>query len=133
MKVNPELIQQQIFFDWVRWHEKIDERLQAVYHIPNGLHIESPQMRVWMKRAGLRSGVWDVNCAIPTSEHPGLWIEFKVKPNNLTPEQVSWGAMMRRLGYQMLTAWSGEEGINHLTEYLKNDRQAKHSRDVGPY
>jgi hypothetical protein len=40
-----------------------------------------------MKSEGMRAGVLDVNFPIPQGDWHGLWLEFKIKPNKLTPAQ----------------------------------------------
>lgn len=47
---------------------------------------------------GRRKGTWDILYPVARGRFHSLWIEAKIKPNGLSPEQVEFGEDMRRVG-----------------------------------
>ncbi len=109
--------EQEAFFDWVKWNLPSNPVLAGVYAIPNGgkRHI---RVAVKLKKTGAKKGVMDVHFPYPTKEHVGLWIEFKVRPGKLTPDQKQWGDLMHSFGHMVSVAWSADEAIQILKNYL---------------
>ncbi|CAB4203012.1 VRR-NUC domain containing protein [uncultured Caudovirales phage] len=116
-KEDSELIK---FFDWVSWQEKIDPRFKAIYHIANERKTSWIGGKI-LKSKGVRSGVPDVCVPIPTKSYPGLYIEFKVKPNKLTSNQSDYCQLLHAMGYAVRIAWSGEEALGIVKSYLKEE------------
>ena len=108
------------YFDWVTWQEKIDPRLAAIYHVANERKCSQYAGKI-MKRKGVRSGVPDVCGPIPNSKYHGFYFELKIKPNKLSPKQVTFCALLYRLGYCIRVAWSGDELIELTKKYLKGE------------
>ena len=105
------------FFEWVDWHAKVDNRLEAIYHVANERSTSWASGKI-LKQKGVRSGIPDVFCAIPSHGSHGLFIEFKIAPNKLTANQERFFKLFYSLGYTTKVAWSGDEAIQILKEYL---------------
>ena len=71
-----------------------------------------------LKQKGVRSGVPDVCVPIPSGMYPGLYIEFKVRPNVLSDTQKAFIKTLLNLGFLVVVAWSADEAIQIVTEYL---------------
>ena len=48
----------------------------------------------------------------------GLYIEMKIKPNRLSPEQKQWVEYLSDAGYMVKVAWSADEAIAILKNYV---------------
>ena len=119
MKEDSELIK---FFDWVRLNEKFDPRFETIYHIANERRISQHHGKI-LKQKGVKAGIPDVHVPIPSGMYPGLFLEFKVAPNNLSVEQKRVIKGLLRVGYLCLVVWSAEEAISVVTEYLSEPAQ----------
>lgn len=114
MKEDSELIK---FFDWVRLNEKFDPRFCTIYHIANERRTSMRTGKIF-KQKGVRPGVPDVCVPIPSGMYPGLYIEFKVRPNVLSDSQKAFITALLKLGFLVVIAWSADEAIQIVTEYL---------------
>lgn len=114
MHEDSELIK---FFDWVRINEKFDSRFTAIYHVANERRTSMHKGKIF-KQKGVRSGVPDVCVPIPSGMYPGLYIEFKVRPNQLSDSQKSFIKTLLQIGHLVVVAWSAEEAITIVREYL---------------
>ena len=119
MKEDSELIK---FFEWVRINEKFDPRFSAIYHIGNERRVSMHTGKIF-KQKGVRSGVPDVHVPIPSGMYPGLYIEFKVRPNNLSNTQKEMIKTLLNLGHLVVVAWSADEAIEITREYLSQPAQ----------
>jgi len=114
MHEDSELIK---FFDWVRINEKFDPRLVCIYHIANERRTSMHKGKIF-KQKGVRSGVPDVCVPIPSGMYPGLYIEFKVRPNSLSDAQKAFIKALLKIGHLVVVAWSADEAIQIVREYL---------------
>lgn len=103
------------FFRWLKL--QYPALHSVAYSIPNAGKRTLRQGR-WLQAEGLQSGVWDVCIPIPTKAHPGLYLEFKIKPNTLTENQVRWGSAMGKLGWRMAVAYTFDEAMDAVKEHL---------------
>jgi hypothetical protein len=74
------------------------------------------------KKAGFKSGVSDIQIAVPNHTYHGLWIEFKApgKPlSSLSVDQVSHIELMNALGYQATWVNSADKAIAITKEYMR--------------
>lgn len=115
MHEDSELIK---FFDWVRVNEKFDSRFSAIYHVANERCTSMHKGKIF-KQKGVRSGVPDVHVPIPSGMYPGLFIEFKIRPNTLSDSQKGFIKTLLGLGYLVVIAWSADEAIEIVREYLE--------------
>lgn len=118
---GPEEREQTLFFDYCR-AKALGSRHPAYtlsFHIGNERKA-SIQRRMAMKRAGVRKGVPDICVPVPNDKYSALYIEMKVKPNKLSPEQAEFLRHLNGCGNYAVVAWSGNEAIDILEAYLNN-------------
>ena len=90
--------EQAALFRWATLMEPRLPELATLFGIPNG-GARHPVVAGKLKAEGVKSGVWDCFMATPRGGFHGLWLELKIKPNKLTPEQKIWTHLMRAAGY----------------------------------
>jgi len=100
-------------FGWTRNHPK----LPWMFAIPNG-GLRNKATAVRMKSEGVKAGVWDIFLPIPTGKYHGLFIEMKFGKNKLTEEQKAFGKYAENQGYCTAVAYSAEEAIEIIDDYL---------------
>ncbi len=71
-----------------------------------------------MKAKGVKAGVPDVFVAIPTKLYHGLFLEFKIGKNKLTPLQKKWHARLVVKDYAFFVCYSHEEALSIVHNYL---------------
>lgn len=118
---GPEEQQQTLFFDYCREMARVKDHpaYSLTFHIGNERKA-SIQRRMAMKRAGVRKGVPDICVPVANSKFNCLFIEMKVKPNKLSPEQAEFLRHLNACGNYAVVAWSGEEAIDILEKYINN-------------
>jgi len=117
VKKLSESTEQATFFHWVRVQGLTDERFKTIFAVPNGTN-SSPKAAFRAKREGLRPGVSDVFVPIASRGYHGLFIEFKIKPNKLSEKQEEFFKRVHGQGFACRIAWSADEGIKILKDYL---------------
>jgi len=113
-----EFAEQAIFFNWVRYRALTDERFDLIWHTPNGGSRHPAEARR-LKEVGVQAGVPDVFCAIPTTAHPGMFLEFKYGKGRLGENQVHYLRLLRQQGYKCEVVYSHTEAIKAVCEYLQ--------------
>jgi hypothetical protein len=101
--------------------------LSLAFAIPNG-GARDKRTAAGLKAEGVKAGVWDVFLPVPvrraaTETDPalyfhGLWIEFKVRPNKLTPEQHDFYCALGPYGYDWYVAYTWREAYDKIISYL---------------
>lgn len=109
--------EQVLVFDTLRLNESQHPELSAIYAIPNGGHRHAA-VAGKLKAEGVKRGVSDICIPIPSGGFHGAYIEMKVKPNKVTPEQSAFLEFVRNQGYAAKTAWSAGEALLFIGEYL---------------
>jgi hypothetical protein len=127
---------QSAFFAYLRKHEGRDPRLKwGVFAVPNGAwYGRANRYGVGMKQKaqGLKAGVWDVCCTIPSviqvpnhklmhQVYHGAWFEFKFGKNKLTEKQKAFGEFVEAQGYATFIPYSWIEAVNDLGGYLGHE------------
>jgi len=134
MKNQREHHEQCVVIAWCELNKKRYPCLGRIYAIPNmGKHHVS--FRIKQAREGLKKGMLDLCLPWPVvneievtatnkrtkcyarSTH-GLYIEMKVKPNKLSPEQKEWVKYLLDVGYEVKVAWSADEAIEIIKNYI---------------
>ena len=100
-------------FGWTRNHPK----LPWMFAIPNG-GLRNKATAARMKQEGVKAGVWDIFLPIPSQGYNGLFIEMKYGKNRLTDEQKDFGDYVSGQGYCTAVAYSAEEAIEIIDDYL---------------
>ena len=96
--------------------------LRWMHAIPNG-GARNVVVASKMKQEGVKRGVWDVCLPYPNGGHHGLYIEFKFGKNKLTPEQQEFGAYLEENGYKTGVAYTVDEALEILQNYLGEEVQ----------
>jgi hypothetical protein len=109
------------FFDWVAWQSKRNPILQVIHHVENERKCSIAQGNR-RKRKGVKAGIPDIVCPIPSGDFHGLYIEMKTKKGKISPEQERMMRLLHGLGHCVRVAYSGKEAISILEAYLKAPR-----------
>ncbi len=114
----------QCLVEWAHTQRYGKERLSdLLVMIPNGVKLSgTPAQRAItmarLKRMGFRPGCYDYFLAIP----PGLWIELKrTKLGVLSDDQVAFGALMTRMGWQTVVVKGWEEAMRAIQQFIGPD------------
>lgn len=95
--------------------------LDLLFHIPNG-GSRSGREGVMLKAMGVKPGVLDLFLPVMKFDggdvRGGLWIEMKAKNGREGEDQLKWIYAMRNAGYEARVAWSWEEAIEIIKDYL---------------
>lgn len=118
---QPEHQMQVALFKWAKLAAGADPRIGLMFAIPNG-GARNAIVASKLKAEGVKAGVPDVFLPVPVGEYHGLWIELKVKPNRLSPEQLDWMWKLRRAGYRAETVYDDWDKARRLVEaYLRGE------------
>ena len=90
---------------------------EALHHSPNG-GVRDARTGAKMKKMGTRPGFPDLVLYENRGEFAGLVIEMKSAKGRLTPSQKRWAEILKRCRYQVTTAYSTDEAIKTIEEYL---------------
>jgi len=136
MRREKEHNEQCVVISWCEMNKARYPCLGFIYAIPNmGKHHVSFRMK--QAREGLKKGMLDLCLPWPKQDFTvgeivgfgnffvlcGLYIEMKIKPNKLTPEQKDWIKFLQDAGYEVKVAWSADEAIVILKEYVNPDEK----------
>ena len=94
--------------------------LRWMFAIPNGGY-RTKATAGKMAAEGLKAGVWDIYLPRPSNGYHGLFIEMKFGHNKLTELQEQFGVFATGQGYLCKVAYSAEEAIEIIDEYLGNE------------
>jgi len=125
---------------WAELNKKKYPCLGFIYAIPN-MSMAHVNFRVKMKAEGLKKGMLDWCLPWPIVCHKmhgdlysfcGLYVEMKVPPvgypnsrplSKISNDQKEWIAYFLDVGYEVKVAWSADEAIGHLKEYVNPDEK----------
>jgi hypothetical protein len=134
-KVTPEDLagasegsQQKALMVWASLQSAKYPQLKWLVHIPNG-GTRNIREAVELKAQGVKAGVPDLMLAYPVRQHwdqlnsdgsyHGLFLEMKVKPNKVSPEQIAWIENLIINGYYCKVCYSWIEARDTLIAYLE--------------
>lgn len=117
VKLTSEHKEQTLLFQWAMRNYVAYPALESLFAIPNYARI-SPRWGKYMKDEGKRAGVPDVVLPVARGEFSALYIEMKVKPNSVSPEQTMWHQRLRDNGNKVAVCWSWEEARDCILQYL---------------
>lgn len=110
---------------WNRHHEAFGLPVFALFHVPNGGSRHMLEA-VKLKAAGVRPGIPDLFLDVPRNGYHGLRIEMKKeslrnrKNGGASDEQMAVHQFLKDQGYSVVMAWSADDVIAALKEYLAN-------------
>lgn len=107
--------------NWIRENEDQYPVLKTIYHIPNSFFGSNFGVVVWLKKLGLRKGVWDLCIPIDNGVYPCAYLEIKSKTGKLSKEQIEF----RNLVFENSSRFpifveirTIENGIEFISKYL---------------
>lgn len=122
---HPEADQQRQFFSWldILADEYAFMPARMTFAVPNGSNLAGgARAGKWNKEMGLRPGVPDILCPIPTELGHGSWnglaIEMKVKGGRVRDTQEQWLSDLRNVGWQTAVCYSAVGAFNTWATYL---------------
>ena len=104
---------------WASLNENKYPELKWLYHCPNGGKRNAFEAAKF-KQLGVKPGVSDLFLPVPNNDYHGLFIEMKYGNNKLQDSQVEFLNDMEKLGYFVVTCYSGEIATRVIEDYLKN-------------
>jgi hypothetical protein len=120
--------EQLAFFEWVAYQHLDNKPLSDVcWATPNGGNRDTREA-ARMKKQGTKSGVFDVQLAVPAGGFHGLFIEFKVGDNKMSEEQVKFKVAVTSEGYLCVVCYSCEDAIEEVTRYLRGNNSVPVAR-----
>ncbi|GIM32953.1 VRR-NUC domain-containing protein [Paraclostridium bifermentans] len=102
---------------WCKYNEHIYPGLELIHHIPNGgkrNKLEAARL----KKAGVKSGVPDLNLPVPKGKFNGLYIELKYNSNKATTNQKEWIENLNKQGYYATVCNGFEEARETIIKYM---------------
>ncbi len=114
--------EQSAVIDWANHHLGTWPELRWLYAIPNW-RVKAGH-RILMAEEGVKKGVLDLCLPVARGGYFGWYCEMKIKPNKPTTHQLSFLAFALEEGYQAKIAYSADEVIQDLEEYLTEPRTA---------
>jgi len=108
--------EQSKLFSWTR----NSPELRWMFAIPNGGY-RTKATAGKMAAEGLKAGVWDIYLPRSSKGYHGLFIEMKFGHNKLTELQKEFGEFATAQGYLCKVAYSAEQAIEIIDEYLENE------------
>lgn len=108
-------------FDWIRENEEKFPVLKTIFHTPNSFFGTNFGVINWLKKLGMRKGIYDIIIPISTSEFSSYWIEFKAEKKKLTNEQKELQILINQysnLPTKFEVFYDSETCINSIKDYL---------------
>lgn len=109
--------EQENVISWANWHLREHPELKWLHHIPNGGKRNKAEAARF-KAQGVKAGVSDLFLPAAHGGYFGLYIEMKYGKNKPTDQQKEFIADMQQAGYDARVAYSAQEAIEILQEYL---------------
>lgn len=125
MTVTPEMLaksgsehaQQTALFCWAASNVVRIPELRLMFAIPNG-GMRDKITASSLKAEGVKAGVWDIFLPVSRHNYHGLFIEMKVRPNKLTPDQENFQYNIGQQGFATFVAYNWEEAAYAVETYL---------------
>ena len=87
MAKSKESIEHIKVVDWIKANEEQHPELSTIYHVPNSFFGTNFGVVQWLKKLGMRKGIYDLIVPISKKNYCSYWIEFKAPGKKLTAEQ----------------------------------------------
>lgn len=111
---SEQMIQKEVVA-WCRANATDRPELAYIYSQPN--EGRRDQSRGW-RDMGMKAGVPDLILPVPSGDYGALYLELKANENDLTTGQWTTMMMLRDAGNAVDVAWSAEQAIFVLRNYL---------------
>jgi hypothetical protein len=106
-------------FAWAAQNEQTYPDLRWLFAVPNWIGVRTAKHGARLKAEGRKKGVLDIWLPVRRGIHPGFALELKAEGNRATPEQQDWIKHLTREGWRVTVAFSADETIRKLKEYLR--------------
>jgi len=117
VRLTNEHAEQCLLFAWAEIAAIRNPSIGLLFAIPNYARV-SPRWGAWMKAEGKRAGVPDICLPVPRGIYAALYIELKVKPNRVSPEQAVWHERLGAAGNRVEVCWTWIEAREAIEAYL---------------
>ena len=87
MTKSKESSEQIKIFLWIKENEEVYPVLKTIFHTPNSFFGTGFAIIMWLKKLGMRKGVYDIIVPIAKKGYSSLWIEMKKEKGKLSSEQ----------------------------------------------
>ena len=107
--------------NWIKENEENYEVLKTIFHCPNSFFGTSFSIVAWLKKLGLRKGVYDLIVPIAKDGYAGLWIEVKTIKGKLSTEQKDYMRLINQysdIPTKFIVVTDAENGISAIKNYL---------------
>lgn len=112
--------------NWVRDNQDEHEVLKTIYHTPNSFFGTSYAVINWLKKLGLKKGVWDICIPIDNEIYPFAYLEVKSPSGKLSIEQKEFRDLIFKHSKRFpifVEIKSSEDGIEFIKKYLGIDEE----------
>lgn len=119
-KCGSEHAHQTALFCWAalpETKELLGPEIDLMFAIPNG-GLRSKRVAANLKAEGVKAGILDIFLPVPRGEYHGLFIEMKIAPNKITPEQALFGQRVTAQGYRCCLCYSWYEAKMAILSYF---------------
>ena len=109
-------------FDWIKENEENFPVLKVIFHTPNSFFGTSFGVIMWLKKLGMRKGVYDIIVPIAKNGYSSLWIEIKNVKGKLTPEQKMFSELINTYSdnpTKFEVFFDADSCIKSIKEYLQ--------------
>jgi hypothetical protein len=106
-------------FEWALQHEAEYPDLRWLFAVPNWIGVRTAKQGARLKAEGRKKGVLDMWLPVRRGIYPGFAIELKTEGKKPTVEQQDWIKHLTREGWRVTVAFSADETIRKLREYLR--------------
>jgi hypothetical protein len=106
---------------WIKANEEEYRVLKTIFHCPNSFFGTSFSIVAWLKKLGLRRGVYDLIVPVAKGGYAGLWIEVKTIKGKLSTEQKDYARLINEhsdIPTLFVVVTDAENGINTIKNYL---------------
>jgi hypothetical protein len=132
--MKPEAAIQSALIEWWNYAHKgfclKDSR--CLFMVPNGAYLGAGMKTLGsgksvslaairfhqLKRQGFVNGVADLLLIVPRGDYHGLALEMKAPKGRVSDDQEQMMAVFQSHGWQAMCAWSFDEGVRAITNYL---------------
>ena len=111
-------------FDWAGWNVSKYPELKWLNGSLNGVKLTKGQAAK-MAKAGLISGIPDIDLPVRRAQFGGLRIELKAEGGRLSPDQADCLAFLSGQGYMAVVCVGNEAAIKTIASYLEQDNEQK--------
>lgn len=116
---NREEAAQMEVFKVLYWNTKRFPFLEWIHGSMNGATASSKTQAGKRRACGQKSGVADICIPYPRRDFHGAWLELKIAPNILSPQQRAFLEAMSENGYAIKTCWSTDDVFEFIEWYFE--------------